>query len=89
LVQLLQFSACSGFEADETRDALPIEQRFGVGALERLDHGRIVTLRMINVKRDYWPCADPDDDSLECALTARADYIVSGDRQSCQYLLSN
>jgi uncharacterized protein len=26
-------------------------------------------------------CADPDDDKvLECALTARADYIVSGDR---------
>ena len=57
LVQLLQFPARHGFEVGEARYALPVEQGFGVGALERLDHERILTLRMINVKRDYRPNA--------------------------------
>lgn len=53
LVQLLQFPARHDCEVDETCDTLPIEQGGGVRTFERLDHKRIVTLRMINVKRDY------------------------------------
>jgi hypothetical protein len=53
LVQLFQFPTCHRFKVDEARYTLPVEQSFGVGALERLDHRAIVTLRMINVKRDY------------------------------------
>jgi hypothetical protein len=64
LVQLLQFPARYGFEIDEACYALPIEQGFSVRALERLDHGSRVTLRMINVKRDYWPNMDVVPTSL-------------------------
>lgn len=54
LVQLLQFPARHGFEVDEACHALSVEQGFGVGALERLDHGGRVTPRILTVKRDYW-----------------------------------
>lgn len=39
------------------------------------------TRRVARIRVRVQACADPDDDKvLECALTVRADYIVSGDR---------
>ena len=37
-------------EVDKTRHARPTEQGFGVSALERLDHGQILTFRVSIVK---------------------------------------
>ncbi len=40
-----------------------------------------VTRRIIRARVRVQECIDPDDDKvLECALTVRADYIISGDR---------
>jgi uncharacterized protein len=39
------------------------------------------TRRVVRTRVRVQACADPDDDKvLACALTVRADYIVSGDR---------
>lgn len=39
------------------------------------------TRRVVRTRVRVQACADPDDDKvLACALTVRADYIISGDR---------
>jgi hypothetical protein len=53
LVQLLQLATSHRLYVDKSAHSLSIEQGFRIRALKRLDHGLIVTMSVINVKRDY------------------------------------
>ena len=52
-LELPQLPARNLLYADELPDTLAARKRLSIGALERNDHGTIVTRRVINVKRDY------------------------------------
>jgi hypothetical protein len=52
-LQLPELTSRNGGDVREPFDPPALRNSLRVGALERLDHGPIVTLYVINVKRDY------------------------------------
>ena len=49
--KLTQLATCHALEPDETFDANPIRELFGIPIFERRYHGMIITYRVNNVKR--------------------------------------
>jgi hypothetical protein len=52
-LQLPELASRNGGDVREPFDPLALRKSLRFGALKRLDHGPIVTLYVINVKRDY------------------------------------
>ena len=52
-IQLPQLASRNGGDVREPSDPLALRNSLRIGAFKRLDHGPIVMLYVINVKRDY------------------------------------